>query len=46
VSETSWKSLAIHHVMNKNRARKYLKSQMREFKAVRHLSISCHHFTL
>lgn len=37
MSETTWKSLAIHHVMNENRTRKYVKSQMREFKTIRHL---------
>jgi len=33
VSENIWKSLAIYHVMNENRARKYMKVK-REFKAI------------
>lgn len=37
MSETTWKSLAIHCVMNEKRTRKCVKSQTRECKSIRHL---------
>lgn len=46
VSENIWESLMIHHVMNKNRARKYVKSQKRELNLCVIRSICCHCFTL
>lgn len=46
VSENIWKSLAIYHVMNENRARKYMKVKRENSKLYVIISICCRCFKL